>query len=50
VLVLAGCGGRAPSGGGGTSEGGELTIPVLVMFLALQRQFIRSIASAGVKG
>ena len=27
-----------------------ITIPVLVMFLALQRQFIRSIASAGVKG
>jgi multiple sugar transport system permease protein len=27
-----------------------VTIPVLVMFLALQRQFIRSIASAGVKG
>ena len=25
-------------------------IPVLGMFLALQRQFIRSIASAGVKG
>jgi ABC-type glycerol-3-phosphate transport system permease component len=24
-----------------------ITIPVLVMFLALQRQFIRSIASAG---
>jgi multiple sugar transport system permease protein len=27
-----------------------ITIPVLVMFLALQRQFIRSIASSGVKG
>jgi multiple sugar transport system permease protein len=27
-----------------------ITIPVLVLFLALQRQFIRSIASAGVKG
>jgi multiple sugar transport system permease protein len=27
-----------------------ITIPVLVMFLAPQRQFIRSIASAGVKG
>lgn len=27
-----------------------ITIPVLLMFLALQRQFIRSIASAGVKG
>jgi multiple sugar transport system permease protein len=27
-----------------------ITIPVLAMFLALQRQFIRSIASAGVKG
>jgi ABC-type glycerol-3-phosphate transport system permease component len=27
-----------------------ITIPVLVMFLALQRQFIRSSASAGVKG
>jgi multiple sugar transport system permease protein len=27
-----------------------ITIPVLVMFLALQRQFIRSIASACVKG
>jgi multiple sugar transport system permease protein len=27
-----------------------ITIPVLMMFLALQRQFIRSIASAGVKG
>jgi multiple sugar transport system permease protein len=26
-----------------------ITIPVLVMFLALQRQFIRSIASAGVR-
>jgi ABC-type glycerol-3-phosphate transport system permease component len=25
-------------------------LPVLVMSLALQRQFIRSIASAGVKG
>jgi multiple sugar transport system permease protein len=27
-----------------------ITIPVLVLFLALQRQFIRSIASSGVKG
>jgi multiple sugar transport system substrate-binding protein len=26
VLVLAGCGGKAPSGGGGSSEGGELTL------------------------
>ena len=26
VLVLAGCGGKAPSGGGGTSSGGELTL------------------------
>ena len=26
VLVLAGCGGKAPSGGGGTGEGGELTL------------------------
>jgi multiple sugar transport system substrate-binding protein len=26
VLVLAGCGGKAPSGGGGTSSGGELTM------------------------
>jgi ABC-type glycerol-3-phosphate transport system permease component len=27
-----------------------ITVPVLVLFLALQRQLIRSIASAGVKG
>src|ERR687898_273666 len=27
-----------------------ITIPVVILFLALQRQFIRSIASAGVKG
>ena len=27
-----------------------ITVPVLVLFLALQRQFIRSIASAGVEG
>jgi len=27
-----------------------ITVPVLLLFLALQRQFIRSIASAGVKG
>ncbi len=27
-----------------------ITVPVLVLFLALQRQFIRSIASSGVKG
>ena len=26
VLVLAGCGGKAPSSGGGSSEGGELTL------------------------
>jgi len=27
-----------------------ITVPVLVLFLALQRQFIRSIASAGAEG
>jgi multiple sugar transport system permease protein len=27
-----------------------ITIPVLIFFLAFQRAFIRSIASAGVKG
>jgi multiple sugar transport system permease protein len=27
-----------------------ITVPVLVMFLAFKRQFIRAIASSGVKG
>jgi ABC-type maltose transport system permease subunit len=27
-----------------------ITIPVLVMFLALQRRLVRGIASAGVRG